>query len=88
MEVTQTFQENTGPKVIKMCDENAKEIRNSTVNKATRNNMRHYGEKVFTKGGHIDSFPVKQLIREADAVEEERNVIKNKFKDRVELVEK
>ena len=42
-EVRQTFQQNPGPKLIKMCDEKEKEVRKSAANKATSHNVRHYG---------------------------------------------
>ena len=59
-----------------MCNENVKEIRINAVNKETNNNMRHHGKQVIMKGGQMSSFPVKELIREADAEEEESNHIK------------
>ena len=72
-EVRKAFQQNPGPKLIKMCDEKAKEVIISTSNTETSNNMRHRGEQVIMKGGQISSFPVKELIREVDAKEEESN---------------
>ena len=39
--VRQIFQQNPGPKLIKMHDRKAKEVRISADNNATRNNMRH-----------------------------------------------
>lgn len=49
--VRHTFQQNTGPKLIKMCNEKAKEVRKSAPTKVINYNMRNYGEKVTTKGG-------------------------------------
>ena len=73
---------------MQMCDTKAKEIRINAVNKVINNNMRHYGEQVIMKGGQIASLPVKELIREVDAEEEECNYINSKFKDRAKLVDK
>ena len=66
----QTFQQNPIPTLIKMCDEKLKEVRNSAANKATSHFMRHYGEQLIMKGGHVEYFPNKESIREAHAEEE------------------
>ena len=48
--------------------------------------MRHCGCQVIMKEGKTHSLPVKELIRELDAEEEEDT--KKKFNKRAELVEK
>ena len=52
-EVRQTFQQNPGPKLIKIRYEKAKEIRNSAASKATTHNIRHHGNQVIIKGGKM-----------------------------------
>ena len=42
-EATQIFQQNTGPMLIKIFDEEAKKVRMKVTDKETRNNMRHHG---------------------------------------------
>ena len=58
-EERQTFQKNPVPKLIKMCNEKAKEVRNSATNKATSHKMKHYGKQVITKGVQIGSLTFK-----------------------------
>ena len=50
--------------------------------------MRYYGKQVIMKGGHMESFPIKELIREADSDEEKSDCIMNTFKDKVKSVDK
>ena len=50
--------------------------------------MRHCGKKVITEGGQIESFPVKQLMREEDADKGESDCITNEFEDEAKLVDK
>ena len=38
-EVRQTFQQNPGPKLIKICDKKVKKVRLNTTDKETSNNM-------------------------------------------------
>ena len=65
-EVTQDFNQNPGPKLIKMCNKQAKQIRSCAAHQLTSNNMRYYGDQVIMKGGQIASMPTKELIREID----------------------
>ena len=43
-DVIQNVDQNPGPKLIKMCDEKAKQVRKRAVYQVTSNNMRHFGE--------------------------------------------
>ena len=87
-EVRQTFQQNPGPKLIKICDKKVKKVRLNTTDKETSNNMMCFGEKFVMKGGQIELFPVAELIWEVYEKEEETNYIKKPFKDRSHLVDK
>ena len=69
-----------------MCDEKAKEVRKSAASKATRRNTSHCGEQVIVKGGQIACLPVKELIREVGAEEEESDFMTSKFKDKSKLL--
>ena len=43
-EVTPNFNQNPGPKLIKMCDKKAKQVRRRAAYQVTSISMRHYGE--------------------------------------------
>ena len=58
-EVKQSFLQNLGSELIRMCDEKEKEIRIDTVNKRDNNDMRHHGDKVVMKVDQIASVSVK-----------------------------
>ena len=66
---------------MQICDTKAKESRMNAENKLIDNNTRCYGEKSIMTVNKAASFPVKELVREADAEEEECNRITVKFKD-------
>ena len=48
-EVRQTYQQNSGLILMKICDEEAKKIRMKARDKETRSNVRHYGDQVMMK---------------------------------------
>ena len=64
--------QNPGPKLIKMCDEKAKQVRKRAVHQSTSNNIRYFGEQALMKGDQLASMPTKELIRAIDAEEEEK----------------
>ena len=66
-EVRQKFHQNPRPISIKICDEEANNIRMKVSNMETRNNMRCYGDQMIMKEGQIASASVKETIREIDA---------------------
>ena len=83
-EIRQTFQQNPGPHLIKICDERAKKFRMKAREKEARNNMRYYGDQVIMKEGKIMHASVKEIIRETDAEEEEDgNVRKSSKKEMI-----
>ena len=79
--------QNPGPKLIKMCDEKAKQVRKRAVHQSTSNNMRYFGEKALMKGDQLASMPIKELIRAIDAEEEEKEYAASKFKELKHLVD-
>ena len=50
--------------------------------------MRYYGDQVVMKEVKIASASVEETTREEDAEEEEDECIKQKFKERADLVDK
>ena len=66
-EVRQIFEKNSGLILIKICDEEEKKARMKETYEETINSMKHCGDQVIMKEGQIASFPVKELVREADA---------------------
>ena len=56
--------------------------------KENRNNIRNYGDQGIMKERKIPSASFKEIIREAGTEEEEDECIKQKFKERAELVDK
>ena len=85
--VMQRFDQNPGPKLIKMCDEKVKQVRKRAAYQANSNNMRHRGKQVLMKGDQIASMPTKELIREIDVEEEEKEYVVNKLKEYKHLVD-
>ena len=57
-ELRQTFQQNPGPMIIKIYDEEAKKFRMKATDKETSNKMRHYGDQINMKECLIASFSV------------------------------
>ena len=58
-ELRQTFQQNPGPMIIKICDEEAKKVLTKVTDEGNSNNIRHYGVQVIMKEGQIASSPFK-----------------------------
>ena len=48
-EVRQTFQQNSDPILIKIYDEEVRNVRKKVSDKENRNNVRHYGDQVIIK---------------------------------------
>ena len=55
--------QNPGPKLIKTCDEKAKQARKRVVHQSTSNAMRDIGEQSLMKGNQLASMPIKELVR-------------------------
>ena len=80
-------EQNPGPKLIKMCDEEAKQARKRALCQSTSNNIRHFNKHALMKGNQLASMPIKELIRTIDAEEEENECVASKFKELKHLVD-
>ena len=86
--VRKTFQQNPGPILIKIYNEEANAIQMEARDKETRNDIRHCRDQMIVKEAQVAHASVKEVTRDTDAEDEKDEHIRQKFKERDELVDK
>ena len=74
--------------MIKIYDEEANATRMEARDKETRNNTRQCRDQVIMKEAQVAHVPFKEIMKDIDAEDEKDEHVRQKFKERAELVDK
>jgi len=82
-----TYQENPIKHIIRECDKEARRTREQISTKPSCTNIKFEGRYCLRRDGKIQSRAIKEIIRIADAREEEKEYAKEKFNHRAEFID-
>jgi hypothetical protein len=82
----ESFTQNPGAYIVKMCNMRAIKVRVIIDEREEDSNIRYYGDTAMIIGDDMISKSMNELIREIDAIEEEKRYFAEKFLGKEDLI--